>query len=81
MRYFGPSTSSYWPLLTAQMKKSQLATPTQSIRKIRRNIAPNQDLLARRELPTTVRELRAMAAAATMGWSSPASARGMATTL
>jgi len=39
--------------------------------------APHQGVLARREFPTTVRELKAMAAAAMIGCSTPATATGI----
>ncbi len=120
IRYLLFSGSSYWPLLTAQRKKSHAAIPAQRLRTINRRVLHiacpaalqvsilcsgkttpvavpystgprntpdvllrlgSQPPRRRREFATTVSELNTMAPAETMGWSLPAMANGMATTL
>lgn len=80
--YLGPSTSSYWPLRTLQMKKNHAARPAQMERNMRaRMLHMYYFNLALMELPTTLMELNAMAAAAKIGCRTPATASGTAVAL
>ena len=74
--------SSNWPDLTAQRKMNHPARPTKNIRKMSAIIVQSMLFyLNLNEFITTVTELIAIAAAATMGFSIPAIARGIAAPL
>ena len=82
IRCLGRSISSNWPDRTAQRKMNHPARPTKNMRQISPKIVQSIVFyLNLSEFITTVTELIAMAAAATIGFRIPAMASGIAATL